>query len=914
MKWLKFCLLIGLDLADTSVITILIILGICLGSLKCGLHDAIKTSLDIQISVSDMFNLSVGFIHLLAAARWQRKKKLTLPITARAFVILWPLLPALSYLKVSDSLSDSLLLLGINIYLPFLIALLALSTSGNFRKSIQSHYGAFSELSAIRDLPLLSWEFIWRFGLTSAYLQLYLSAIFVLLGSKSRPITDSLHVATTLDQSLKDAILFPILFVILIASWLVMRTLEDRVIETDSFAIPFWLTWPLGKGNSKSRIGGILKCWLPFIHRTVVLAVLFLFPFYGSLNRFAEIIIATSFGILSFPYLSFWSLSRDRSLFDDFLQRHSSHLKQSKSSNFEFQKIEGLDFSETDFKAANFGNAKLSDVRFIGSDLTKADFSNSILQNVDFSQANLTKANFNEAEMIECKLHHAKLCGVDFTTIKGVIAFDAFMGCNLIDAKLPESHNFEVLKTIEETSKAASNLHLIFVGAALYSWIAASTLNDADLLTGVQTLELPIVKSQIPIIGFFLLGPLVLLTVFVYFHLYLQKLWQQIASCPAIFQSGEPLTTKIYPWILSTPIELLFPNLKCYRSEAIHISVLVTIISAWLIAPFSCVIFWFTYLGRHEWLGTMLHITLISLSSFLSLASCQSAVNKLGEKKFQAFQKRPQIFNFLTYGLVQAVLFTVLSLVVHNGPPLPMNWLYADIGGVNLSTVPDGWDHKELDKVKGAKLSGISLHGAFCQYSMLVKADLRGCDLTFADLTGADLRSSTLNNANCNCAKFTKANLENTLLCGVSALSTDFSHGNLTNVNVSQARFRRANFTGATIENLLVADSSDPFTDTETSFGSCEFRNSNIQNCTIRNVSFNGSKFPKAKIRNVTFLRSDIGEANFERANIRNVSFENCDLTGTSFELADLEDVEFVKCSGVNLTGAARTEYVKEKR
>ncbi len=49
---------------------------------------------------------------------------------------------------------------------------------------------------------------------------------------------------------------------------------------------------------------------------------------------------------------------------------------------------------------------------------------------------------------------------------------------------------------------------------------------------------------------FYLFAPFLLVGLYTYFHLYLQRLWESLADLPAIFPDGTPLDKKADPWLL----------------------------------------------------------------------------------------------------------------------------------------------------------------------------------------------------------------------------------------------------------------------------------------------------------------------------------------------------------------------------
>ena len=48
-------------------------------------------------------------------------------------------------------------------------------------------------------------------------------------------------------------------------------------------------------------------------------------------------------------------------------------------------------------------------------------------------------------------------------------------------------------------------------------------------------MPLPVINTKVPVTGFFLFAPAILLALYVYLQLYLQRMWDGLASLPAVF-------------------------------------------------------------------------------------------------------------------------------------------------------------------------------------------------------------------------------------------------------------------------------------------------------------------------------------------------------------------------------------------
>ena len=149
------------------------------------------------------------------------------------------------------------------------------------------------------------------------------------------------------------------------------------------------------------------------------------------------------------------------------------------------------------------------------------------------------------------------------------------------------------------------------LAACVYSWLTIATTTDVRLLTNSVSSPLPIIQTEIPIVGFYWVAPLLLLSVYLYFHLYLQRLWESLAVLPEVLPDGTPLDLKAYPWLLNGLVRAHFLRLRDSRPPFSRLQVGISILLGWWLVPFTIGSFWFRYLARHDWAGTTFHIGLL---------------------------------------------------------------------------------------------------------------------------------------------------------------------------------------------------------------------------------------------------------------------------------------------------------------
>jgi len=233
--------------------------------------------------------------------------------------------------------------------------------------------------------------------------------------------------------------------------------------------------------------------------------------------------------------------------------------------------LENVDLRGANLKGAILSDNNLADSRFDGADFTEANLTRANLTNTNLSHALFKAANLESANLQQTQLRDVDLQEATLANAKNLLA-EQLGGTNVSGATLPaDIAKFELLPRIDELSKSAKRVFLAMLLACAYAALTVFSVTDARLLTDSASSPLPIIQTAIPIVGFFGVAPTILFAIYLYFHLYLQRLWNYLATMPAVFPDGISLDEKIYPWLLNGLVRphfvLLRENWLPYRSE-----------------------------------------------------------------------------------------------------------------------------------------------------------------------------------------------------------------------------------------------------------------------------------------------------------------------------------------------------------
>jgi uncharacterized protein YjbI with pentapeptide repeats len=534
----------------------------------------------------------------------------------------------------------------------------------------------------------------------------------------------------------------------------------------------------------------------------------------------------------------------------------------------------------------------------ITPDLSEVDFSGKDLSRADLRGADLRGVNFNGSDLSGASLREANLQGANLSGAKGGPQTEQLAGADLTGANLPEGLKklYDSLQNVNNISESARKLFLAVLAACLYSWLTIATTTDLNLITNRASSPLPIIQTSIPIVGFYAVAPLLLLCVYFYFHFYLQKLWEELGSLPAILPDGRPLHTKIDPWLLNDLVRAHLPRLNVNRPFLSYFQLWISVLLAWWVVPITMFLFWGRYLPRHERAGTTLHVALLMISLTAALR-----LHRLGIATLRGTERKPLRWRGMltsrvgcqtaAFTVAVGVLFGIVSWGAIMGVPSGRSeghrtWVprlmalvgyspFADLWGAEVSQKKSTWsrNNKDLDSVAGAQLRGANLRyasafKAFLAGARLIDADLRGAsligadlqdaDLVRADLQDADLIGADLRGANLDDARLNDVDLSGADLGGAKLITAQLIHADLGGANLTSARLNDANLSGADLGARLI---------------DADLNGANLTSAHLSGADLSGARLIDADLGGADLTSADLTHCDFRGA--RNVNLES---------------------------------------
>ncbi|ETX02589.1 MAG: hypothetical protein ETSY1_02985 [Candidatus Entotheonella factor] len=314
--------------------------------------------------------------------------------------------------------------------------------------------------------------------------------------------------------------------------------------------------------------------------------------------------------------------------------------------------------SGADLRQAILSGADLSDARIQDADLSEAQ-----LESSNLSRARLDRSRLYKAELSQAQLHATILREVNLEEahLEGALGLseEQLTGTNLKDVSLPSDVQKERIYLFDDKLNRIESawLHLqpyffVMLASCIYCWLTIASTTHAQLITDTVTSPLPIIGAKISIINFYRVAPFFLLILYIYFHQSLQRLWDMLASLPAVFPDGSRLDERSEPRHVGGFVRARLFILNETSSFRYFVHGAMFMILSWWSVPITLLVFWWNFLPRRDTWGdfvTIILIILITCTVTVGLLSYQRAVTTL-QTQYQLPRKRSRLWSWI-YGI-----------------------------------------------------------------------------------------------------------------------------------------------------------------------------------------------------------------------------------------------------------------------
>ena len=574
----------------------------------------------------------------------------------------------------------------------------------------------------------------------------------------------------------------------------------------------------------------------------------------------------------------------------------------------------------------NLDGSDLIDARLQDAMLNKTSLKGADLMLADLRGASLLQANLQEANLLGTQFQQANLQAANLKQATGLVGTQ-FAGANLFGAVLPETTSpLEGLKNIGQAAGRAGWMLAALMALHGLVWLRIFTTRDAQLLNNSPALPFLGLQADFPFVPFYLFGPVVLLGLYVCFHLYMQRLWDGTSQLPAIFPDGRTLDACL-PWFARWAARAYSAWLRNMRSPLAFLEAGIAMLLLYWVTPATLLLFWARYLSMEDLRGSVAQALLVAGGVIAALNFPRMAARAFGadlerpgaKVKFSC-KKIARLRRWVPagIGLVLSLLSTGIILgVPHDAArTVPAGaakiktwaaqtlWLagynpFAQLTEADVSTKPPGWSGRDEDlaSVKGANLNRLKLryiqaYGAFFAKAHLWQADLRHAYLSEADLRGANLRQANLSFANLSGAKLKNATMQESDLQNAVLDRADLRAANLSSAILSGATLLDAALDGA---NLYKADLH------MASMQRASLKQADLREAILVNADLASANLQEAYLTSAKLGDARLNHADFGRAILDDAFLRNADLSGANFQGAVLTGADF---TGANLQGA----------
>jgi len=599
-----------------------------------------------------------------------------------------------------------------------------------------------------------------------------------------------------------------------------------------------------------------------------------------------------------------------------------------------------LDFSDTDWSGEDFSHA----------DLRECDFS---------------RCKFVDADLTDTRFWNATLIEADFSQARGLIP-GHLAGADLAFAKLPKDlEKFAALDYVKSISENAAKVFLTLLALAAFIILTIASAQDSQLFLNTASTKLPVIGIDIPILGFYVAAPMLLLLLHLYLQIYLQRLWDALAALPAVFPDGRRLDESTFPWLINDLCRDRHPVLRKNRPRAARMQSFISTLLVWIMVPFTLWLIWANGLRAQIRQLTALHVVLFGAGLGSSLWFWQLMNRTFWARNFQdakipsSHLHRPQLFGVLIPIVVSVVLgcwsngvFTTnirdapfdrfRDSLIHShltiasrqtdkfipgtfwqrwGPHL-LHVLglkpYAVVDEVDFSSKPPTWTgerdkvEQEFSLVKGFILKNRLLRHVSARKCFLVKAQFVNVDIEGADFSYSDLRRCVFDQVEAQGADFSNVEFSETSLpaekmssneASADIFDTNFADADLSHVKMEAMHLSLCEFRHT---NFIFSQLS------QSSFTLCSFGNNDFMAADLRGVTFNANivkaSFPAYEelgasldMARVLPRLTDFTGVQFMFVHARDVDFGPCSMVGTLFVGAELEGANLSNAEGLTV-------------
>src|SRR4029077_1879311 len=186
--------------------------------------------------------------------------------------------------------------------------------------------------------------------------------------------------------------------------------------------------------------------------------------------------------------------------------------------------------AKADLSGVNLCKADLTGVNLQGAHLHRTNLTSADLSMANLRGASLVQADMRDTNLLGTELRGANLMGANLYGAEGVWV-GRLGGANLFDAILPETvAAFDSSRAIGDATKIARWFYFLMLSLSAICCLLVGFTTDVRLVMNASAIPISRLGNVLPMVGFYLGGPLLLFAIYLRFHFLLLRLWGNMAA------------------------------------------------------------------------------------------------------------------------------------------------------------------------------------------------------------------------------------------------------------------------------------------------------------------------------------------------------------------------------------------------
>ena len=499
------------------------------------------------------------------------------------------------------------------------------------------------------------------------------------------------------------------------------------------------------------------------------------------------------------------------------------------------------------------------------------------------------------------------------------------------------------LSQIAEISRNARATWFGLIFVLLFCGVALLDVRDRDFFEYGAATQLPLLGVEVPVEGFFVTAPLVVLGLYIYLHVYLAKLWLELGRAPAR-PDGIALDRAVFPWLISDAALQLRKDVKPRPFG--RIVSLASLVLGWLLGPVVIGAFWWRSWPYHHEMLTLYLSALLLVAVWIGWESWMSR-----RRMMLGGEAQPSWLRSLLCAPLGAAVLVVGWEATEGGiaARLPegvkawiearhaevfprrleassrrllddrfkldgMTFLYpANLAGAELVRIPDGWmgrdrawreyrrrhgsdhawetrDNPDTPDLETEFEDQRREHRAALDANSFARADLRKAALAGAFMAGADLEGARLERADLEGARLEGANLEEARLEGAKLGGARLEGARIGGAWLEGAYLRGARLEGANLTGARLKGAN---------LGGAQMEGAYLGGAQLQGANLGGARLEGANLEGAELTEANLEGVRLEGAYLGGASLKSAKLASSTTDFADASFADFIDVTGM---------------